>query len=179
MDLSELKVYRAAMDIGERVWAVVEQWQWFARDTVGKQWVRAADSMAANLSEGYGRFFYKENRQFTYYARGSLFETTTWLEKAHNRNLIAETSYASLRKDLESLAVRLNNYIRSIGKAPKTVNEPHADYGEMPTEEIELPPPMTRPGDPMTPREPGPMTAAKRPNDGERSEPMTRAKRAQ
>ena len=65
MDLSELKVYRAAMDIGERVWTVVEPWQWFAKNTVGRQWVRAGDSMAANLSEGYGRFFYKENRQFT------------------------------------------------------------------------------------------------------------------
>jgi four helix bundle protein len=144
MRLDELEVYQVAMDVGERVWAVVEAWTWFAKDTVGKQWVRAADSMAANLSEGYGRFFYKENKQFTYYARGSLFETTTWLEKAHNRSLIADSEYTSLRKDLESLAVRLNNYIRSIGRSPKAVHEEHAEYGEAPTGDIELPQPMMR-----------------------------------
>lgn len=140
MELDELQVYRVAMEIGDRIWSSVERWQWFAKDTVGKQWVRAADSMAANLSEGYGRFFYKENRQFTYYARGSLFETTAWLEKAHNRNLIVEADYASIRKDLESLAVRLNNYIRSIGRSPKAVCESHANYGKTPIEEMDLPP---------------------------------------
>jgi len=52
LTLDELEVYRMAMDIGERVWAEVIRWDFFARDTVGKQLVRAADSMAANLSEG-------------------------------------------------------------------------------------------------------------------------------
>jgi hypothetical protein len=28
-------------------------------------------SIAANLSEGFGRFQYKENKQFGYYSRGS------------------------------------------------------------------------------------------------------------
>jgi len=64
------------------------KWDFFAKDTIGKQFVKLTDSIAANISEGFGRFFYKENRQFGYYARGSLFETTTWLTKAHNRKLI-------------------------------------------------------------------------------------------
>ena len=57
---------------------------------MGKQLVRSADSVAANLSEGFGRFFYKENRRFCYFSRGSLYETFTWIEKAHNRGLISE-----------------------------------------------------------------------------------------
>ena len=59
MKLEELKVYNLAMDIAERIWDIVIKWDYFAKDTVGKQLIKAADSVAANLSEGYGRYFYK------------------------------------------------------------------------------------------------------------------------
>jgi four helix bundle protein len=52
MELDELRVYQLAMDVGERVWEAVDGWSYFAKDTVGKQLVKAADSVAANLSEG-------------------------------------------------------------------------------------------------------------------------------
>ena len=69
MKLDDLQVYQLAMDIGEKVWKLVIDWDYFAKDTIGKQLVRAADSIAANLSEGFGRFYYKENKQFCYYSR--------------------------------------------------------------------------------------------------------------
>jgi four helix bundle protein len=128
VNLEELDVYQTSMEIGERVWSIVSSWNYFARDTVGKQMVKAADSMAANLSEGFGRFYYKENKQFGYYSRGSLYETKTWLKKAHNRRLIDDDAYESLRRSLESLAVRLNNYLRSIGTGATTVREECLEY---------------------------------------------------
>ncbi len=115
MKLEELKVYDLAMNIGERVWLIVSKWDYFAKDTVGKQLVRSVDSIAANLSEGYGRFFYKENRQFCYYSRGSLYETKTWLKKSHERGLIIDDDFQSLQKDIETITFKLNNYIKSIG----------------------------------------------------------------
>jgi len=128
VNLEELDVYQTSMEIGERVWSIVSSWQYFAKDTVGKQLVKAADSMAANLSEGFGRFYYKENKQFGYYSRGSLYETKTWLKKAHNRRLFDDDAYESLRRSLESLAVRLNNYLRSIGTGATTVREECLEY---------------------------------------------------
>jgi len=116
MKLDELEVYNLAMDVGEQVWNIVNKWNYFAKDTVGKQLVRAADSVAANLSEGYGRFFYKENKQFCYYSRGSIYETRTWLTKAHNRELIEKKDFDLLLNQVETIAVKLNNYIKSIGK---------------------------------------------------------------
>ncbi len=115
MKLEELKVYQLAMNIGERVWMLVVKWDYFAKDTVGKQLVKSVDSIAANISEGYGRFHYKENKQFCYYSRGSLYETKTWLKKAHDRLLIADDDFQSLQNDLETIAYKLNNYIKSIG----------------------------------------------------------------
>ena len=123
MRLEELKVYQLAIDIGERVWVVVCKWDYFAKDTVGKQLVKSVDSIAANLSEGYGRFHYKENKQFCYYSRGSLYETKTWLKKAHNRSLIVDNDFQSLEKDIETIAYKLNNYIKSIGT--KTEQKPN------------------------------------------------------
>jgi four helix bundle protein len=73
MKLEELQVYQLSMDIAERLWNIVIEWDYFAKDVVCKQLMKAADSVAANLSEGFGRYFFKENKQFCYYSRGSLF----------------------------------------------------------------------------------------------------------
>ena len=54
MILEELQVYQLAMDIGEKAWDVVKNWDYFTKSTIGNQLIRSADSIAANLSEGYG-----------------------------------------------------------------------------------------------------------------------------
>ena len=69
--LEKLEVYQLANEIGEIVWNTVVNWSYFEKDIVGKQFVRSADSISANIAEGYGRFSYKENIQFCYYSRGS------------------------------------------------------------------------------------------------------------
>ena len=115
MKLEELQVYQLAMDIAERIWNIVIKWDYLAKDTVGKQLIKAADSVAANLSEGFGRFYYKENKQFCYFSRGSLSETKTWLTKAHNRNLIGDENFTVFLKDIDIIGIKLNNYIKSIG----------------------------------------------------------------
>jgi four helix bundle protein len=116
MKLDDLQIYQMAMLLGEEVWKLTETWSYFVNDTIGKQLVRAADSVAANISEGYGRYHYKENLNFCFYAKGSLKETTTWMTKARNRNFISLEKYAELNQLCESLSVKLNNYIKTIGK---------------------------------------------------------------
>ena len=114
--LEDFQVYQLAMDLGENVWSIVLKWDYFCKDTIGKQLVRACDSIAANLSEGLGRYHYKETKNFSYYSRGSLFETKTWITKAHNRSLITDMQYNDFVQRLESIGVKLNNYIQTIGK---------------------------------------------------------------
>ncbi len=52
------------MKIGEEVWTIVKKCDHFTKETIGKQIVRAADLISSNLSEGFGRFHYKENLNF-------------------------------------------------------------------------------------------------------------------
>ena len=116
MKLEDLNVYNLAMELGERIWDIVKGWDYYTRDTLGKQLIRAIDSVAANLSEGFGRYHFKEVKNFGYYSRGSLYETKTWLTKAHNRALIGDDDYQDFLKVINNLGVKLNNYIKSIGK---------------------------------------------------------------
>ena len=77
--LEERRMYRHAEDFAEKIWDLVSGWDWFARRNVGSQFVRAADSIGANIAEAGGRFHPGDVKNFLYYARGSLRETKYWL----------------------------------------------------------------------------------------------------
>lgn len=64
MKLEELRVYQLSMSLAEQVWEIVIKWDYFAKDTIGKQLIKSSDSVAANLSEGFGRFFIKKKDSF-------------------------------------------------------------------------------------------------------------------
>jgi four helix bundle protein len=113
--LEEFSIYKQAMVLADQVWGLVNIWKYFERDTIGKQLVRSVDSIGANLSEGLGRYHFKETKNFSYYARGSLFETKTWLTKAFQRDLINQQQYQDLMSELELLGKRLNAYINTLG----------------------------------------------------------------
>lgn len=113
------------MKLAESVWKDVMRWDAFEKDTIGKQLIRSCDSIAANLSEGLGRYHYKETRNFSYYSRGSLFETRTWLTKSMNRGLISQENFDDYTSLLDQIGKMINGYIKSIGN----VNEPEEFYG--------------------------------------------------
>ncbi|NOX86226.1 MAG: four helix bundle protein [Chlorobi bacterium] len=116
LDIENLEIYEKSMDIGDVIWDIVIKWDNFARNAFGYQLVKSADSIAANISEGYGRYFFKENRQFCYIARGSLYETITWLKKATKRKLITSKMSEKLLNDFDILLKKLNAYINYIEK---------------------------------------------------------------
>ena len=116
MQLDDLVVYKSANYPSEVIWQIVQKWNHFEKQTVGIQLIDAIDIVAANLAEGFGRNHFNENRHFCYYARGSLFEAKCWLKKAYSRKLINENNYQKISTDLEKLAVKINNYINTIGQ---------------------------------------------------------------
>jgi len=101
---------------------LVEKWDYFKKDTLGKQLVRAIDSVSANISEGFGRNTYKDQRSFYYYSRGSLYESKTWITKAKRRDIIDETTYNELLAEFNVLGVKLNNFISSVTKLMNSSN---------------------------------------------------------
>ncbi|MFP4664846.1 MAG: four helix bundle protein [Bacteroidales bacterium] len=116
MDIEDLEVYQLAMKYAEEVYAIVIKWDSFNKYSLGQQWIDAADSIGANISEGFGRYHYKDNKRFCYFSRGSLSECKTWCTKAYNRNLISEEIFIKLKNDKVLIYKKLNSYINSIGR---------------------------------------------------------------
>ena len=110
-----LRVYRLAEELADAVWDLVMGWDLFAKDAVGKQIVRAADSVGANIAEGCGRGSYKENKRFVRIARGSLNETQHFLRRAYRRKLVSAEQVDAIKPLIENLAPQLNAYLKSIG----------------------------------------------------------------
>jgi four helix bundle protein len=116
-NLDDLEVYKLAESFSDEIWFLVSEWDYFAKDTVGKQIVRSADSIGANIAEGYGRFHYKENRNFCYFSRGSIIETKGWLRKSKIRRLITVEQFDVLFEKLQTIHLKLNAYLKFIGKS--------------------------------------------------------------
>ena len=110
-----LKVYQMSENLADEIWEVVLGWDRFARDTVGSQIVRAADSIAANIAEGSGRGSFPDNRRFVRIARGSLKETQHFLRRAYKRKLLNDNQVNKIKPLVDNLAPMLNAYLRSIG----------------------------------------------------------------
>ena len=114
--LQDLEVYRLAEDFADQIWKICSKWDYFSRDTLGKQLVKAADSIAANFAEGFGRFHFKENKRFCFYARGSLEETRSWVRRAITRKLLSDDEIEICKEFFDVFPKKLNAYINSIGK---------------------------------------------------------------
>ncbi len=115
-EFENLDVYRLSERLADEVWNLVRDWTNVARDTFGKQLIRSADGIGANIAEGAGRGSFQDNRRFVRYARGSLDETRHWLRRAYKRGFVNEEMGRSLKPMLDELSPRLNAYLNSIGR---------------------------------------------------------------
>jgi four helix bundle protein len=122
----DLHVYQLSEKLADTIWEVVAEWKHFLKDTVGKQLVRAADSIGANIAEGVGRGSFQDNRRFVRVARGSLNETKHWLRRAYRRRLISSAQVDSIKPLIDELAPRLNAYLKSIGRNDSSQARPRS-----------------------------------------------------
>lgn len=117
--LEKLEVYNLAEEFSDEIWDIVDGWKIFLKDTIGKQIVRSADSISANVAEGYGRYYYKESKQFYFYSRGSIQETKSWIGKCKRRKLVKEEKCEELLQKAETILLKLNAFIKFISKSAK------------------------------------------------------------
>jgi four helix bundle protein len=129
----ELHVYQSSEQLADTIWDVVAEWKHFSKDTVGKQLVRAADSVGANIAEGVGRGSYQDNRRFVRIAHGSVNETKHWLRRAYRRHLLSSAQVDSIKPLIDELAPRLNAYLKSIGRNGSSRERPSAHHGPLTT----------------------------------------------
>ena len=113
--LEDVRVLKAIEEVIDDIYKTSSRWDEFARDVVGKQIARSADSIGANVAESFGRFHFGEKIQFLYYARGSLFETKYyWLNRAGARGLMTSAEKQNHTNRLTDIARQLNLFISSL-----------------------------------------------------------------
>lgn len=117
----KLEVYRLSEKLADIIWKLVRKWDHLAQATLGRQLIRSADSIGANIAEGYGRGTTADHRRFVRIALGSLYESKHWLRRAFCRELLTAEEVAQIRPMLDELAPRLNAYMSSIGMKRKAV----------------------------------------------------------
>ncbi len=112
IQLNDIDAYKIAFNLSNEIWNIVMLWDYFAKDTVGKQFVRSADSISANIAEGFGRYHKNDKTRFYRISFGSLKETFDWLEKSKVRKLITQKQYNELFSKLNELPRYINQLIQ-------------------------------------------------------------------
>jgi four helix bundle protein len=115
----ELEIYQLAEKLSDLVWDIVIKWDAFSRNTVGSQYVEAADSVGANISEGYGRGSYADRSRFAKISRGSLFESVHWTKKSKRRKLLNDLEFKEIFEITDVLLPKLSSYINYLDEKAK------------------------------------------------------------
>ena len=112
LTLENYSAYKASFALSNYVWNIVMHWKYFEKDTVGKQFARAIDSISANIAEGFGRFSKKDKIRFYYYNLGSVHEYINWNNKCYERAIITHDEYTHIKNDLDKLPREINQLIK-------------------------------------------------------------------
>ena len=84
------------------------------------QILRASRSATVNIAEGWGRYHYKENVRFLFYARGSVAEILDHSLEAKDCNYINEDVLEEIRIRTSSCIKLINGYINYLRKQHET-----------------------------------------------------------
>lgn len=112
LELNNISAYKKALVLSNYVWNIVIEWDWFAKKTLGSQFVEAIDSVSANIAEGFGRYGKNDKIKFYYYSFGSLKESLDWNEKSKIRKLVTKEQYEYILKELKQLPKELHQLIK-------------------------------------------------------------------
>ncbi|TVL99771.1 MAG: four helix bundle protein [Candidatus Brocadia sp. WS118] len=112
LTLNDISAYKIAFYLSNYVWDIVVKWGYFAKTTVGTQFVEAVDSVSANIAEGFRRYHKKDKIKFYRYSFGSVKESFDWNEKSKVRNLLKPDEYSHIYEQLSLLPKEINSLIK-------------------------------------------------------------------
>lgn len=114
--VADLEIYRIARELSNEAWNIYKDMSFDMQKIIGHQFVRSTDSVWANIAEWFGRFHYLDSIKFYYNARWSLQETKHRIELLYDRAVLSNATYKNTLERLETLSVKLNNFIKAAKK---------------------------------------------------------------
>ena len=111
----DLEVWRKAVEFAKGVIELAESVETDRKHfRLIEQLEASSTSIALNIAEGKGRYSKKEFVQFLYIARGSLYETITFLIIFHKNNWISDNQLDETKAFGEEIGKMLSGMITSI-----------------------------------------------------------------
>lgn len=112
LKLNDIEAYKISFHLSNFIWDVVLKWKPLYQNTVGEQFITAADSISANLAEGFGRYGKKDKIRFYRFSFGSVTECLDWNQKSKVRKLISEKDYQYIFTELQTLPKSIHQLIK-------------------------------------------------------------------
>ena len=116
----ELEVWKQTRELRKELAQLVKRFPSDEKFKLKDQMIRASRSVTANIAEGYGRFHYQENIQFSRVSRGSLNELQDHLSVAVDEVYITEHEGQFYDQKIEECIRILNGYINYLLKSKET-----------------------------------------------------------
>lgn len=110
--LNDIEAYRNSFSLSNFVWAAISCWKNLEKVTIGKQFIRAVDSVSANIAEGFGRYSKKNKIKFYRYSLASVYEALDWNEKARIRKILKPEQYEHVFQELQKLPKAINSLVK-------------------------------------------------------------------
>lgn len=119
---TDLEVWQQARAFKLAIYSLIKSFPKYEKYNLEEQITRSCRSIAANISEGYGRYTYKEQIRFCMNARGSLYETQNHLIDAYDCNYITPDVLSEYTEKAKSVERLLNGYISWLRNKTKDDN---------------------------------------------------------
>ena len=123
---TDLQVWQQARALKLEIYEMIKVFPKEEKFNLTDQIVRSVRSVSANISEGHGRFTYKEQLHFCIQARGSLSETLNHLIDAQDCRYIDLQTFQLIEQKIITVEKLLNGYItflRNAGNTAKKEND--------------------------------------------------------
>ena len=116
--LQELKVYQLSRILSSKAWEIYCKLTFEQKKLFGDQFLRAVDSIGANIAEGYARYHALDQVHFYLFARASMSEAINhWASLLLERKVISDTDHNFLFTQSKDLEIKLNNFISTTRKS--------------------------------------------------------------
>jgi len=121
-DFTEMPVWQSAFNLTLEIYKVTKNFPSDERFGLISDMRRAANSIAHNIAEGFGRFEAKDKTRFYKITRGSAFELMSQLMVSHGLKYLNEDNQNTLVQDCKNIINNLNAMIKTLeqrgGKKP-------------------------------------------------------------
>ena len=116
---TDLDVWKKARVFKNKIFDLVKSFPVEEKYRLSDQLIRASRSVNANISEGHGRYTFKDQLHFCIQARGSLSECYNHLIDAYDLKLINLEELKTMKTMIDEIERLLNGYITYLRKNTK------------------------------------------------------------